>query len=211
MCLVHHQRYQTDSRTAEFVLSQSQTVTQSLSPLVSNQMSSPTSPTSEHTPITSPSQDDNTSDIWASDSSHPPSPNTRHPHAQASAPLSDLPSLRRQHITSGYREGLSIGKATVIQSGFDSGYPIGVEIALRAGKVIGLLEGMVAALAKVEAGERREKVKAMLEKAKREMDVKELLRGVEDEVVAREGGLLEVVGGMLGRWEREAEEVFETV
>lgn len=174
-------------------------------------MSSPTSPASEHTPITSPSQDDNASDVWASDSSHRPSPNVRHSHAQASAPLSDLPSLRRQHVTSGYREGLSIGKAAVIQSGFDSGYPIGVEIALRAGKVIGVLEGMVATLAKVESGEGKNQVKAMLEKVKREMDVKELLRGVEDEVVARDGGVLEVVEGVLGRWEKEIDMLFEKV
>ena len=99
----------------------------------------------------------------------------------------------------------------MIQSGFDSGYPIGVEIALRAGKVIGVLEGMAAALAKGEGDSGREKVMAMLDRARREMDVKDLLRGVEDEVVAREGGVLEVVEGMLGRWENEVEEVLEKV
>ena len=71
--------------------------------------------------------------------------------------LSDLPSIRRQHMTSGYREGLSVGKAQVIQSGFDAGYPIGVEIALRAGKVLGVLEGSFA----VKQKEKERKVRWM--------------------------------------------------
>ncbi|KIW78198.1 hypothetical protein Z517_08031 [Fonsecaea pedrosoi CBS 271.37] len=60
--------------------------------------------------------------------------------------LSDVPSLRRQHMTDGYREGLSVGKARVMQSGFDAGYPLGVEVGLRVGKVLGVLEGVVSAL-----------------------------------------------------------------
>jgi hypothetical protein len=59
---------------------------------------------------------------------------------------SDLPSLRREHINAGYREGLSTGKARTIQSGFDAGYPLGVAIALRVGPILGVLEGLVAAL-----------------------------------------------------------------
>ncbi|EXJ70184.1 uncharacterized protein A1O5_06252 [Cladophialophora psammophila CBS 110553] len=57
--------------------------------------------------------------------------------------LSDVPSLRRQHMTDGYREGLSVGKARVMQRGFDAGYPLGVELGLRVGKVLGVLEGVI--------------------------------------------------------------------
>ncbi|KIW88714.1 uncharacterized protein Z519_10760 [Cladophialophora bantiana CBS 173.52] len=57
--------------------------------------------------------------------------------------LSDIPSLRRQHMTDGYREGLSVAKARVMQRGFDAGYPLGVELGLRVGKVLGVLEGII--------------------------------------------------------------------
>lgn len=59
--------------------------------------------------------------------------------------LSDIPSLRRQHMTDGYREGLAVGKARIMQAGFDAGYPFGVEIGLRVGQVLGVLEGIVSA------------------------------------------------------------------
>lgn len=60
--------------------------------------------------------------------------------------LSEVPQLRRQHVTDGYREGLSVGKANVMQRGFDSGYPFGVEIGSRVGKVFGVLEGILEGL-----------------------------------------------------------------
>ena len=50
-------------------------------------------------------------------------------------------------MTDGYREGLSVGKAKVMQRGFDAGYPVGVQIGLRVGSVLGILEGVLAALA----------------------------------------------------------------
>src|SRR6201999_3459554 len=69
-----------------------------------------------------------------------------HPRFLRGTILSDLPALRRQHMTDGYREGLSVGKARVMQSGFDAGYPLGVEVGLRVGNVLGVLEGVLAAL-----------------------------------------------------------------
>jgi hypothetical protein len=67
---------------------------------------------------------------------------------------SDLPSLRREHINAGYREGLSVGKARVIQSGFDAGYPLGVAIALKVGPILGVLEGVLAGLRRAESARR---------------------------------------------------------
>ena len=98
-------------------------------------------------------------------------------------------------MTTGYREGLSVGKARVMQSAFDQGYPIGVELALRAGRIIGVLEGVVAA-----NGEERT-LKGLLDRARRELDVRNLMEGVGEVDVVRAvgteglGGVEEVVRG----------------
>ena len=144
--------------------------------------------------------ENDTSDIWASDSP---------PHQQASsAPtpeLSDLPSLRRQHITSGYREGLSVGKAKVIQSAFDQGYPVGMSLGLRVGMILGALEGLLATPS--VRGDEREKnrVEDVLDSARRELDVKNLLAGVEEGSLASVESVegLEGVEVAVKKWENE--------
>ncbi|PGH03682.1 hypothetical protein GX51_03946 [Blastomyces parvus] len=60
---------------------------------------------------------------------------------------SDLPFLRRQHVTAGYRDGISIAKGEHVQRGFDGGFPVGAELGLRVGTVLGVLEGLAAAAA----------------------------------------------------------------
>ncbi|KAL2418114.1 hypothetical protein ABEF95_001626 [Exophiala dermatitidis] len=80
----------------------------------------------------------------SSHNDHGDTPGDDGPRPQRGEILSDIPSLRRQHMTDGYREGLAVGKARVMQAGFDAGYPFGVEIGLRVGKVLGILEGIVA-------------------------------------------------------------------
>lgn len=136
-------------------------------PTTRSSKSTPTPPqsspsTTVTTPDQSPGLDD---DIWDTSSDHGHDGRDPHAHdqqsfsaletapeqiapenAQPSRILSDVPSLRRQHMTSGYREGLSVGKAQVMQAGFDAGYPFGVEIGLRVGTVLGALEGILAAL-----------------------------------------------------------------
>ncbi|KIW73178.1 hypothetical protein PV04_01315 [Phialophora macrospora] len=133
---------------------------------------SPGTPSSPETTITEPEQSPGADDdIWDTSSDHFPLAATQHsnhdldatspsnPQDDDSHPrflrgeiLSDLPALRRQHMTDGYREGLSVGKARVMQSGFDAGYPLGVEIGLRAGNVLGVLEGVIAALTSSKVG-----------------------------------------------------------
>ncbi|KAB8207342.1 Essential protein Yae1 N terminal [Aspergillus parasiticus SU-1] len=56
---------------------------------------------------------------------------------------SELPSLRRQHVTSGYRDGLSASKTEHVQSGFDAGFPVGAQLGMRAGTILGILEGVI--------------------------------------------------------------------
>ncbi|GAP82364.1 putative ABC1 domain-containing protein [Rosellinia necatrix] len=70
----------------------------------------------------------------------------------------DTRRLRTQHNTVGYRDGITVGKAGSIQAGFDQGFALGANIGIRAGQVLGLLEGIAAALA--EAGQADEAARA---------------------------------------------------
>lgn len=67
-------------------------------------------------------------------------------YSAATAEPSDLPSLRRQHVTAGYRDGIAFSKSEHVQRGFDGGYPVGAQIGLRVGTVLGILEGLLAGL-----------------------------------------------------------------
>ncbi|RAL02806.1 Yae1 family protein [Aspergillus ibericus CBS 121593] len=75
--------------------------------------------------------------------SSPPAPS----HPQSTPPShtepSDLPSLRRQHVTAGYRDGIEASKSTHVQSGFDAGFPVGAQLGMRAGTILGILEGVL--------------------------------------------------------------------
>lgn len=154
--------------------------------------------------------ENDTSDIWASDS---PPPTLSHQQA-LSAPtpeLSDLPSLRRQHITFGYREGLSVGKAKVIQSAFDQGYPLGISLGLRVGMILGALEGLLATPSVRDVKGERKRVEDVLNRTRRELDVKNLLAGVEEESVASVESVeaLEGVEDAVKKWENEVLGVLE--
>ncbi|KAF3390631.1 putative protein yae1 [Penicillium rolfsii] len=59
---------------------------------------------------------------------------------------SDLPSLRRQHVTAGYRDGVSTSKGEHVQRGFDAGFPVGAQLGMRAGTILGILEGITRGL-----------------------------------------------------------------
>lgn len=82
--------------------------------------------------------------------------------------LSDLPALRRTHLTDGYRAGLAEGKEQpeIAQKGFDEGYPAGAELGLRVGWVLGVM-------AELERVEKLEK--EILERARGELQVTLLL------------------------------------
>ena len=97
--------------------------------------------------------------------------------------LSDLPAVRRQHMTAGYREGLSDSKAKSMQGGFDQGYPIGFVLGIRVGRILGVLEGFLAAFAKDPAGT-PEELSRLYRSAKKELAIDQLLRGLGDEVLA---------------------------
>ncbi|PYH47831.1 Yae1 family protein [Aspergillus saccharolyticus JOP 1030-1] len=80
-------------------------------------------------------------EIFGSSPPHQPAP-----HPQPHHEPSDLPSLRRQHVTAGYRDGLAASKSTQVQAGFDAGFPVGAQLGMRVGTVLGVLEGAIRGL-----------------------------------------------------------------
>lgn len=60
--------------------------------------------------------------------------------------VSDIPRLSQSHQTAGYRDGIAAAKARTAQHGFDEGYPLGAHIGARAGQLLGVLEGLAAAV-----------------------------------------------------------------
>ncbi|KAI5917261.1 hypothetical protein F4810DRAFT_62713 [Camillea tinctor] len=98
---------------------------------------------------TAPAYRDPFSDVFGSDSG------TGFAELSSSAPHGsgdggeislDSRRLRGQHTTEGYREGITAGKAEYIQAGFDEAFGLGAHIGLQCGQLLGLLEGLVAAL-----------------------------------------------------------------
>jgi len=147
---------------------------------------------------TSPEPASADEDIWASD--HEDNPGTSsHGQPQAEDLLSDLPTVKRQHMTDGYREGLGVGKAKVMQKGFDDGYPIGVMIALRVGKVLGCIEGVLAA--KDIPDTRRSDVRRTYERAKSELAINSLLKGIDDQNLMASKTFPASIETALEKWE----------
>jgi hypothetical protein len=91
---------------------------------------------------------------------------------------SDIPRLRRIHVTNGYREGLAASKESHVQAGFDEGFSLGGEIGTVIGWCLGVLEGILAALAR--SGREAElaaaeQVERMLRQAKEDLRVEKVL------------------------------------
>ncbi|KAJ5114829.1 Essential protein Yae1 [Penicillium alfredii] len=119
--------------------------------------SAPSAPSSPATIMTStqtdtatqPAVDNSLDDIFGSS---PPRDEVRHavperaPETATTAEPSDLPSLRRQHVTAGYRDGVATSKGEHVQSGFDAGFPVGAQLGMRAGTVLGIMEGILRGL-----------------------------------------------------------------
>ncbi|KAK8099202.1 Essential protein Yae1- N terminal [Apiospora kogelbergensis] len=59
---------------------------------------------------------------------------------------SDMRRLQTEHTTAGYRDGITVAKASSIQVGFDEGFSLGGTIGLKAGQLLGYLEGIAGAL-----------------------------------------------------------------
>lgn len=90
---------------------------------------------------------------------------------------SDIPRLRRIHVTNGYREGIAVSKEEHIQAGFDEGFSLGGEIGMRAGWCLGVMEGICQALGRADEGEKGpvKRAREMYAQAKEELVLEKLL------------------------------------
>ena len=82
----------------------------------------------------------------------------QHSSSNFAGDISDIPRLRSIHITSGYRDGIATGKMQSVQAGFDEGYSLGAVLGLKAGWILGVLEGLIAVSASRKQSERCRKV-----------------------------------------------------
>jgi len=82
--------------------------------------------------------------LHATSSSHDFLP--RAENTYASDIVSDFERLRSTHATVGYRDGISVGKAASIQTGFDEGFALGGEIGRAVGYILGCVQGIATAL-----------------------------------------------------------------
>jgi hypothetical protein len=86
-------------------------------------------------------------DIWNSD-------HGEGPIQSETNPVGDIPRLRREHHTAGYREAIAISKDQYLQAGFDSGYPFGATVGLEVGAILGTLQALgLQSLERVAKGE----------------------------------------------------------
>ncbi|EAQ93113.1 hypothetical protein CHGG_01348 [Chaetomium globosum CBS 148.51] len=114
------------------------------------------------TTTTTGSYNNDLDDIWATPTylpQHPPHPHHHHHQQDPQAPfhhhqqnypseptVSDIPRLSAAHSTAGYRDGITLAKARTAQGGFDEGYGLGATVGARAGQLLGVLEGLAAAV-----------------------------------------------------------------
>ncbi|KAL2008999.1 hypothetical protein VTN00DRAFT_7193 [Thermoascus crustaceus] len=116
-----------------------------------------TSMTSTHTDTDTMRAENALDDIFGSSPPRETLPHIAVPHGEveegatvtefsAAAEPSDLPTLRRQHVTAGYRDGVSFSKGQHVQRGFDAGFPVGAQLGMRVGTVLGILEGVLRGL-----------------------------------------------------------------
>ncbi|KAL4975195.1 hypothetical protein BDW66DRAFT_74656 [Aspergillus desertorum] len=165
--------------------------------------------------------------------SSPPRPEYSLPQTNPPVEPSELPSLRRQHVTAGYRDGISASKAEHVQHGFDAGFPIGAQLGMRAGTILGILEGILkgyesslattkkpgqkSALSTTttkEANEvkkaKREEILRLYQQAVKELNVQAVFAGGDGEALQGQGSeekpeiqLLGKGDKVLSEWERK--------
>lgn len=97
-------------------------------------------------------------DIFGSAPPSPTFPSVSSPRSHPSEPAnystepSEIPRLRSEHSTAGYRDGLSIAKGKHVQDGFDEGFSLGAVLGLRVGEILGVLEGILGAFGNAKTG-----------------------------------------------------------
>ncbi len=120
--------------------------------------------------------ENNLDDIWGSAPSSSTSETFPNNANHIRNEPSDVPRLRSEHSTAGYRDGLSAAKNTTIQEGFDEGYSLGAVMGLEVGKLLGSLEGIYNAVQRIGFSYDSEKkgTTTLLDTARRELRTEEV-------------------------------------
>jgi flagellar biosynthesis/type III secretory pathway protein FliH len=84
---------------------------------------------------------------------------------------SDIAALRRIHAKQGYLAGLSSQKEESLQKGFDEGYPVGADLGIQVGKILGCLQ-ILSVHSNLEVSN---KAKDLLKSAQNELGIKKVL------------------------------------
>lgn len=122
---------------------------------------------------------------------------------------SDARRLRQEHTTAGYRDGITVAKASSVQAGFDEGFGLGATIGLRVGHLLGVLEGIAAGLGKGPApGGVGSGAVNLLADARAELGVRSVFSG---DYWHPDGTWKYEVGGGSGDVEEEGEVLFSHV
>lgn len=111
-------------------------------------------------------------DVFGSDSGSPIFESDHHSEARESHP-SDIHRLQAEHATAGYRDGITAAKNKSIQAGFDEGFSLGAALGLKAGQVLGFLEGISNAL-RTEKGDDFREAQKCLEDARKELSTESI-------------------------------------
>ncbi|KAL2210300.1 hypothetical protein CC79DRAFT_1330677 [Sarocladium strictum] len=138
---------------------------------------------------------------------------------------SDMRRLETEHHTAGYREGLTVAKASSVQAGFDEGFSLGASLGQAAGEILGVLEGIHEAL-RGTTSEAAASVEATLTEAREDLNLERLFASEhwapdgnwKYDVKAREGSgdgevLFDDVAAqhpLIKRWIAEVETLVET-
>ncbi|ETS78498.1 hypothetical protein PFICI_10560 [Pestalotiopsis fici W106-1] len=91
-------------------------------------------------------EEDFLDDVFGSDAGSAVFDGSEHGAEARESHPSDTRRLQAEHTTAGYRDGITAAKAKSIQAGFDEGFGLGANIGLKAGQVLGFLEGITSAL-----------------------------------------------------------------
>lgn len=82
----------------------------------------------------------------------------------------DLLKLKDNHSKRGYLDGIVSAKEENLQDGFDMSFPLGAELGLRVGKIIGRLQAL-----EYRYGKDDEELKKDFNNAKQELQIKNIL------------------------------------
>ena len=86
------------------------------------------------------------SDIFSTSRTPSPDPTESLSPRPPTQEPSDIPRVRAQHNTSGYRDGIAFSKSLYTQEGFDEGYSLGAAVGRKVGLILGILGGLAIAL-----------------------------------------------------------------